>query len=226
MLHRRITALSLLAIPLLACGPQSSSQPASAANPSGSGLSGADRDRGKLVAENVMEMADRCGRRCRFKVNAESTTTLRLSPNGVAEASDEGALLERLRAATIRSVHLTEWERGWSGSWSEGNGRLQVKLEPRELACKRTSDAGDVDNPCSPLPLELRCRSITVGLSHPKGRTARAWSCRSKHPRRTHPLTQFPWVFGLHKSIVALDGGDSESPVRRYALRHEDKPER
>jgi hypothetical protein len=166
----------------------------------------------------VHESRERCGGRCRFVRLGESILALHLADGGVAEASDEGEMVERIRTAAWKRGQRTKWQRKWTGTWKVED-ELHVKLRPVSQHCSVQADDGATDEGCAlPYELHLRCELVDLALTHPRERYTRAWNCQAKVPPRATGITTFPWVFGTREPLVVLDGGSRHAPTRRYSL--------
>ncbi len=172
-----------------------------------------------MRTQHVLEVKDACGNRCNFIQTAESSLSLQLTPDGVARAEDTGDLVEILQSSVAASSQQTAWSRTWLGTWQRDEQHLDITLKPELVGCKRTSKDGKMDDDCAQRrELRLQCSMVLLDLVRPRNTTARAWACRAKGLRATPALTPLPWVFGISEPLVVLDGGQSQTPTRRYAL--------
>jgi hypothetical protein len=170
---------------------------------------------GTWSARHWLDHLEQCGAGCELRTRSLSTLGLELLPNGVARVVDDGRAHERFAASAGERSHLTEWNRTWAGSWSEGGERLQLKLEEQGSSCKRTRDDGAESDVCEALALTLQCERMRVLLAQDSPKTSWAWVCDGNVTASTG-LTPLPWVFGEERVLVALDTGKNRPTVRRY----------
>ena len=170
---------------------------------------------GTWSARHWLDHLEQCGGGCQYRTRSYSTVGLELSANGVARAVDDGRTHERFTAHAGDRSHMTEWNRTWMGSWSEGADQLQLKLEETERSCHRTRDDGTREDLCEAVKLQLQCERMRILLAQDKPRTAWAWVCDGQVPESAG-LTPLPWVFGEERVLVALDTGKNRPTARRY----------
>lgn len=174
---------------------------------------------------HVMETKDRCGSHCDFLQTAESSLTLHLNDGGEASAANTGELVERVTSVAGTSAQQTKWTRTWTGRWSERDNQVEVVLAPEQVGCSRVDEKGQTDTTCAErTELRLRCNLVSLDLVRPRNTSARAWACRARGTRDITSLTPLPWVFGVSDPVVVLDGGNSNTPTRRYALERRRRP--
>ena len=161
--------------------------------------------RGRLYQLHSLDQRQRCGGRCILRTDTSSLVTIGLSPNGVVALQDEGHCVERFRSTVMRANHRTDWQRSWTGSWTEGNGGLQITLAPSDAVCQRTGSDGSERLPCAAEPLQLGCVHARVPLKGPPRRDVSAWVCSPRKAPSSDMATPFPWVFGIENTVSATD---------------------
>ncbi len=217
-------ALFLLAPCLVACAQPNKKAPAVSASPSrGTVAPTASRNprgvpEGLLQARHEVRLGTRCGPRCAYLTSGQSLASLKLAPDGRAEARDEGTLLETFASVAGDSEHLSTWSRSWVGTWDQGEEGLSVRLAPEAAQCRREPSSGESDSSCTPTPLELECTHRTVTLRVDTRGTARALVCEAKGQDPQLAATRLPWVFGVQEPLLAVDFGGSHHPRRAYGL--------
>lgn len=170
-----------------------------------------------MITHHVLEMTDPCGGKCKYTRTGESMLSLHLAKNGVATATDEGERVERVQTSAAKNAERAKWKRTWTGSWSEGERAVEVVLKPTEHTCTRTNLDGGPDEACDEGDeLRLRCKLVLLPLVKSKEARARAWSCETRIAPKATALTPLPWIFGVERRVVVLDGGRSDAPTRRY----------
>ena len=175
---------------------------------------------------HVLETKDECGASCDFVQTAESSLTLQLSDGGEARAENTGELVERVTSVAGTSAQQTKWSRTWTGRWSERDNQIEVVLAPEAVGCSRIDEKGQTDTECAKrTELRLRCQLVSVDLVRPRNTAARAWACRARGKRDITSITPLPWVFGVSDPVVVLDGGNTNTPTRRYALKRRRSPQ-
>jgi hypothetical protein len=174
--------------------------------------------KGDLHARYELAQRDRCGARCRYLRDGAARLRLDLRADGSVVAADSGALRERFRSAADSTEQRIEWKRAWQGRWAGEEGNVRIELLPQELACRRVGQTGDVDDPCKPLSLSLECNAIDVVLDERPPSVESSWVCEPTASAGEEVLTPFPWVFGMHRHVVARDAGTTQEPTRRYQL--------
>jgi hypothetical protein len=218
--------LALSSVVLSACGPPV---------PTHAGEAGLGKEASAPVAAPPPELLSKyeqmvvrpCGSRCLFRRRGVSRIQLDISPHGVATATDRGSHTESFRWAGGEKEIRTEWERGWDGSWSEGDGVLTVDLAPTDFRCVHNATRAEGDHECEPRPLRLHCEMQDVPLV--KRRKARrestpAWVCTTRRYQDDSAQTPFPWVFGVEAALVSRDRGSMDAPERAYKYARPNPP--
>jgi hypothetical protein len=178
--------------------------------------------KGQLHLVHAVDAVASCGGECALKSKSRSIVTLELAPNGVAALTDEGATIERFRSAAGSTKHLTEWRRSFTGSWTEGDQELKLRLDAKEATCTRTSGNGEPEQPCdAPSALELTCRTVKLKVRS-GGKKARAWVCATSRPGN-NAATPAPWAFGIEQTLRSSDEIRGHQARRTYA-RYEPSP--
>lgn len=210
-----MTRLALAALVLCACAPEPA---APSGKPSAAAQVAVGKGRkleGTWSTRHWLDHLEECGSGCEYRTRSRSTVGIELMPNGAARVVDDGQSEERFAATNGTRAHLTEWNRTWTGTWSEGAQKLQLKLEEAGHDCKRTRDDGHVDDAlCSELKLTLQCDRMRILLAQDTPKTSWAWVCDTDAV--ADGLTPLPWVFGEERVLVAIDTGKNRPTTRRY----------
>lgn len=154
------------------------------------------------------DLRRRCGPRCSFSLTGSSLMQLELSPNGQAMASDAGHLRREYRSVRGNTEELTQWTHSYAGSWTEGRGRLGLRLTATQTSCvrRRSPNAPKVECP-KPKTIRARCVRLAVELDEAPQTEARAWRCRV-HPRDApSEASSAPWLFGITTPLAVIDAG-------------------
>jgi hypothetical protein len=183
--------------------------------------------KGALVTKHDLVAREHCGGDCRYQRRAFASLELALEPNGVVSASNEGEQLEEFRSAAGGTKHHLEWERTWSGSWTEGQGRVVLTLRPDTTACEQqAADSEATEDPCKAVPLKLVCEGRKIELYRPKHKRERVWVCRPRGHVMPEPgMTPFPWVFGVDRPLEMSDRSLG-ARTQRYILSDAPEPKK
>jgi hypothetical protein len=180
--------------------------------------------KGRLHVVHHVDARESCGGRCALISRASSLVTMVLGPNGAAEVTDEGSLVEDFESTAGGTAHKTDWRRRLTGSWTHGDDELKLRMEPAGLDCTRTSAAGKVETPCQERALELVCIEKRVRLSKPKNQRVRSWVCSAQNDQGIVGATPLPWVFGIDAAIASKDKIRGPRQRRKYWQPRQNRP--
>lgn len=174
--------------------------------------------RTELHSEYRRTQRDECGTRCLYRRDGTGRLQFDLRDDKTALVSDEGVFREVFKSHANFTEQRLEWRRDWRGTWDGGDGHVTLELFPQDLACRRTNENGQADSPCKPMSLSLDCTAVEVALDAKPPTTEPSWMCEATSEVEEQSVTPFPWVFGMHRALVAKDGGSTQEPTRRYKL--------
>jgi hypothetical protein len=155
-----------------------------------------------------------CGGHCAVNISGASETVLRDDPPDV-HLEDHGSLTRKQTDPGGMMTTLTRWKYAFHGTSTDGATRREYELQTDVSECKRNSEiiesgkstlSTPTDCAGPPKQWKLSCERSEVQV---KGSTRPAWVCSPTDHMEAFG-TEFPWVFGVEKSITTIVSGEPQ----------------